>query len=101
LAERQALARQMRDASEAGKRGQSPSDWADVDRDAAVRWLQAAGTTQMLHGHTHRPGSEALAPGYDRHVLSDWDMDTLSPRAEVMRLTPAGLVRLAPERALA
>jgi UDP-2,3-diacylglucosamine hydrolase len=101
LPERQALARQMRDASEAGKRGQSPMEWADVDRDAAVCWLQAAGTTKMLHGHTHRPGSEALAPGHDRHVLSDWDMDTVPARAEVMRLTRSGLVRLARERALA
>ncbi|MED5619021.1 UDP-2,3-diacylglucosamine diphosphatase [Ideonella sp. BN130291] len=101
LAERQALARQMRDASEANKRGQMPTDWADVDAGTAVQWLQAAGAAQMLHGHTHRPGHDILAPGFERHVLSDWDLDGTHPRAEVLRLTREGLVRLAPELALA
>jgi len=101
LPERRAVARQMRDASEANKSGQTPADWADVDRDAALAWLHAAGSSQMVHGHTHRPGSELLAPGFQRHVLSDWDLDAPAPRAEVLRLTPAGLARLTPEQALA
>lgn len=101
LAERRAVARQMRDASEANKAGQLPVDWVDVDRDAAVGLLQAAGTARMVHGHTHRPGDETLAAGFQRHVLSDWDLDTPSPRAEVLRLTPAGFVRLTAEQALA
>lgn len=101
LAERQAMARQMRDASEANKRGQSFADWADVDSEAAVAWLRAAGARQMIHGHTHRPGSGPLAPGFERHVLSDWDLDVPAPRAEVLRLTPAGIARLTPAQALA
>jgi UDP-2,3-diacylglucosamine hydrolase len=51
----------------------------------------------MIHGHTHRPGSEVLAPGFKRHVLSDWDLDDLQrPRAEVLRLSRDGMRRMAP-----
>jgi UDP-2,3-diacylglucosamine hydrolase len=55
----------------------------------------------MLHGHTHRPGHSALAPGFDRQVLSDWDLDDVPPRAEVLRLSRDGIVRLAPQAATA
>jgi UDP-2,3-diacylglucosamine hydrolase len=48
-----------------------------------------------VHGHTHRPGSAALAPGFKRHVLSDWDLDQ-AQRAEVLRLTRGGFARVAP-----
>lgn len=101
LVERRAVARQLRDASEANKATQSPADWADVDASAAVAWLQAAGARQLVHGHTHQPGSSTLAPGYERHVLSDWDLEASRPRAEVLRLTRAGFARLSPEQALA
>ena len=71
--------------------------WADVDTAAAVSWLHATGAAEMVHGHTHRPGSEDLAPGYRRHVLSDWDLDHAQPgRAEVLRLTRDGLQRRHP-----
>lgn len=100
LVERQAIARQMRDASEANKHGQTMAQWADVDAPAAVEWLRAAGTSTMVHGHTHRPGSSALAPGFTRHVLSDWDLDANPPRAQVLRLTSEGFARMAPEQAL-
>ena len=63
----------------------------------AVHWLHAMGAAELIHGHTHRPGSAALAPGYKRHVLSDWDLDG-ADRAEVLRLTRGGLQRVAPER---
>jgi len=97
LATREQLARQMRDASEAIKRGKAPADWSDVDAAAAVAWMQAAGSHEMVHGHTHRPGSELLAPGYTRHVLSDWDCDAAPsqpPRAQVLRLTRDGFTRI-------
>jgi UDP-2,3-diacylglucosamine hydrolase len=48
----------------------------------------------MVHGHTHRPGSEVLAPGYTRHVLSDWDCDGAPARAQVLRLTRDGFTRI-------
>jgi len=54
----------------------------------------------MVHGHTHRPGSATLSPGFERHVLSDWDLDAPTPRADVLRLTRDGLVRLTPAQAL-
>ena len=40
--------------------------------------------------------TDALAPGFARHVLSDWDLDHASapPRAEVLRWSVAGLRRL-------
>jgi UDP-2,3-diacylglucosamine hydrolase len=94
LATRERLARQMRDASEATKRGRAPADWADVDVAAAVAWMHAAGSHAMVHGHTHRPGSEVLAPGYTRHVLSDWDCDGTPARAQVLRLTRDGFARI-------
>jgi UDP-2,3-diacylglucosamine hydrolase len=61
-----------------------------------VAWLHATGAAELVHGHTHRPGSQTLAPGFRRHVLSDWDLDDPSrPRAEVLRLTRSGFERLA------
>ena len=94
LTTRERLAREMRDASEATKRGRAPLDWGDVDPATAVAWMHAAGSHTMVHGHTHRPGSEVLAPGYTRHVLSDWDCDSAPPRAQVLRLTRDGFTRI-------
>jgi UDP-2,3-diacylglucosamine hydrolase len=60
--------------------------------------MRALGATEFVHGHTHRPGSQMMAPGFRRHVLSDWDLDQ-AQRAEVLRLTRDGLQRLAPSAA--
>ena len=94
LAVRESQARQMRDASEAGKRRLPAANWADVDTATAVAWMHATGSRAMVHGHTHRPGSEVLAPGYTRHVLSDWDCDGEPLRAQVLRLTRDGFKRV-------
>ncbi len=98
LTEREQIARGMRDASETAKRvkfGAKPiADWADVDAAAAVSWMHAAGSRTLIHGHTHRPGDDTLAPGYVRHVLSDWDVDAAPHRAQVLRLTRDGLTRI-------
>jgi UDP-2,3-diacylglucosamine hydrolase len=95
LAQREQMARQMRDASQARKQKQSPEQWSDVDAAAAVAWLHQAGSADLVHGHTHRPGSQSLAPGFTRHVLSDWDADATPPRAEALRLTRDGFARVA------
>jgi UDP-2,3-diacylglucosamine hydrolase len=72
----------------------------DVDAAAASGWLRAANAPTLVHGHTHAPASHELAPGVMRHVLSDWDLDRAPvPRAQVLRWSTQGLVRIAPEAA--
>ncbi len=99
LAERRALAARMRDASRQHQRDQQSAAWSDIDAATAVQWMQAASTRQMIHGHTHRPGSGELAPGFMRWVLTDWDADHEPHRASVLRLSRRGLERRAPARA--
>jgi len=96
LARREAVARELREQSEARKRrtGNDPSLWADLDPDAARDWLQHAQAHALVHGHTHRPAEHALGDGLRRVVLSDWDAGATPPRAEVLRLNAQGLHRL-------
>ncbi len=96
LDERVQAAVQMRRASQARQRFDGDRD-ADVDAGQAVQWMHASGAAELVHGHTHRPGSNALAPGFKRHVLSDWDLDS-AHRAEVLRLGRDGFERLPPCR---
>jgi UDP-2,3-diacylglucosamine hydrolase len=91
LAERQAMARAMRDASTAHQAKLSPALWADVDPAAALQLLDAAGSDTLVHGHTHRPGRVMLSATATRHVLSDWDFDGDTPRGSVLRLTAHGV----------
>lgn len=92
LTERQAIARGLREQSEARKRSGAP--YADVDSNAAREQLEAANAQILIHGHTHRPAVHDLGHGYSRVVLSDWDAAAAVPRAEVLRLTAAGLRRI-------
>ena len=94
LPERLQIAAEIRHASRT-RRQFDGDGTVDVDAAQAVRWLHAMGAAELVHGHTHRPGSQTLAPGFRRHVLSDWDLDN-AQRAEVLRLTRDGLARLAP-----
>lgn len=87
LAEREALARQMRAQSEARHQAmQGGVTYADADTALALRWLQEADAQVLVHGHTHRPAEHALAGGRVRWVLSDWDAQARPPRAQVLRL---------------
>ena len=97
LDERLHIAAEIRRASASRQRYDGAAD-SDVDAAEAVRWLHTMGAAELIHGHTHRPGSDALAPGFKRHVLSDWDLDGAA-RAEVLRLTRDGLERVAPATA--
>jgi len=99
LAERRAIAERMREASRAHQAGQREELWADVDAAAAVRWMHEAGAPVMVHGHTHRPGNEELAPGFVRMVLTDWECDRTPARAGVLRLSARGFERVAPATA--
>jgi UDP-2,3-diacylglucosamine hydrolase len=85
LAERQAIARSIRQTS--ASRKLEGGTYADVDTAAALALLHAAKAPHLLHGHTHKPGQHLLAPGMLRTVLSDWDATATPPRAEVLRLT--------------
>jgi UDP-2,3-diacylglucosamine hydrolase len=98
LPDRLSRARGIREESERRKRAIDHGDWADVDAASAVRWMHEAGARTLIHGHTHSPGSEPLAPGFIRHVLTDWELDEpgAPPRAEVLRLSARGLRRMAP-----
>ncbi|MGP1684852.1 MAG: UDP-2,3-diacylglucosamine diphosphatase, partial [Giesbergeria sp.] len=93
LAQRRQQARGIRQESEARK--QSGASYADVDSPAAIAWLQAAQASTLIHGHTHRPADHHLSPDLQRVVLSDWDAAAHPPRAEVLRMTTAGLERIA------
>jgi len=101
LADREALAADMRARSEARKQalGKDPLLWADVDPDAARQALNQAGALTLIHGHTHRPAAHALGiderrEDMQRIVLSDWDLRAHPRRAEVLRLDAQGLKRL-------
>jgi UDP-2,3-diacylglucosamine hydrolase len=102
LEERLRIATEIRQHSES-RRSFDGDSAVDIDVGAAVAWMHAMGTAEMVHGHTHQPGSSSLAPGFKRHVLTDWDLDGAgadpTPRAEVLRLTRDGFERLAPSKA--
>ena len=94
LQERRALARQIRDGSEANKRMQPVADWIDLDHEAMLKLVQQSQAQHFIHGHTHRPATSALGTATTRHVLSDWDLDDLThPRAQVLRLEQGQLTR--------
>jgi UDP-2,3-diacylglucosamine hydrolase len=74
LAERLALARQLRDTSAASMAGK-PQEIMDVNQDAVVAAMREHGIYTLLHGHTHRPAIHRFeTDGRDavRIVLGDW-----------------------------
>jgi UDP-2,3-diacylglucosamine hydrolase len=96
LPERRRIARGYREESQQNK--MRKGTWTDVDKPAALAWLQAAQSRRVVHGHTHMPADETIAPGVVRHVLSDWDLDDAGspPRAQVLRWQASGFARVAP-----
>lgn len=103
LAQRRAIARQLREQSKARQHGDLP--YADADPALMLAWLQAAGAHCLIHGHTHRPADHTLADGRQRRVLSDWDAAAQPARTEVLRLIrpaadgPVRVLRLRSEEA--
>ena len=95
LPERRTRARQMREQSTRRQKDRPTHPGFDVDPGGAIAWMRAANTPVLIHGHTHRPASETLAPGRVRHVLSDWELDHApTPRGEVLRWQRSGITRL-------
>ena len=92
LAERQAMARHMRQQSEASK--QTTPSFADADTALSRQWLHETNAHTLIHGHTHQPADHVLGPAETRVVLSDWDASATPPRAQVLRLTASGLQRI-------
>jgi UDP-2,3-diacylglucosamine hydrolase len=89
LAQRQALARAMREQSKAHQSGDLANGMtlADLDTAATCECLRTAQASTLIHGHTHRPAEHELAAGLRRIVLSDWDGQAAPARAEVLRLS--------------
>ena len=98
LAQREAVARDLRERSEARKKSlaHDPALWADVDAEEARRWLRAAGAATLIHGHTHRPATHDLGEGLQRVVLSDWDAAATPARLDILRLSHSGFSHLRP-----
>jgi UDP-2,3-diacylglucosamine hydrolase len=74
LAERMAMARQLRGESEGAKAGKR-MEIMDVAPAAVERAFEACDCGQMIHGHTHRPGRHVhRVAGRERvrWVLPDW-----------------------------
>jgi UDP-2,3-diacylglucosamine hydrolase len=100
MAERHAVALQLRRQSEAAQSAVRDAGlpFADVDTDAALAWLEAAGAPVLIHGHTHRPADHDLGQGARRIVMTDWDASPAAnpPRAEVLRLVSGSALRRIP-----
>ncbi len=74
LAERRALARELRERSEQAKAGKKP-EIMDVNAAAVERAFCESQVDRIIHGHTHRPARhEHLVDGRprERWVLADW-----------------------------
>lgn len=91
LRERQAVARDMREQSEARKHWTSSQGamLADLDAAATRDALHRAQASTLIHGHTHKPAEHDLGHKLHRLVLSDWDANACPPRASVLRLSAA------------
>lgn len=77
LAERRALAAQMRARSELEKQDKA-AYLMDVDTSETDDFLRQHGYATMIHGHTHRPAKhDHIIDGIhvERWVLSDWHED--------------------------
>jgi UDP-2,3-diacylglucosamine hydrolase len=101
IAERRDIAQQIRLASMASRESAPNANLGDeIDTATAVQWMHEAGAPTLIHGHIHHPCTETLAPGFVRHVLSEWECDApeVSPalRTPVLRWERNRFTRVAP-----
>ena len=71
---RKALAKEMREGSDASKADKG-MDIMDVNADAVADAFRRHGVSRMIHGHTHRPARHTLVVEgreCERIVLPDW-----------------------------
>jgi len=88
VAERVAIAQDMRLKSEGAKQGKAMAIM-DVATAAVERAFAESGCTQMIHGHTHRPARHVhrvLGIERVRWVLADW-----YERASYLEASPTGI----------
>jgi UDP-2,3-diacylglucosamine hydrolase len=97
LAERAAIARAIRQASEAGK---SQRGYVDVDARTVLRAARRHAAPVVIHGHTHEGASHRLDgwprwPDAQRHVLADWQAaaDGTLARGDLLWLDARGITR--------
>lgn len=75
LADRQQMARQLREISMAKNQGKEEFIM-DVTPDEVVKVMEEHGVQRLIHGHTHRPAEHSLQANgkpAKRIVLGDWD----------------------------
>jgi len=90
LAERRAIARALREQSEAGKHEKAQGNNAylmDLNPGATEDFLRDHGYATFIHGHTHRPAThDHIVDGIsvERWVLSDWHEGDGPVRAECL-----------------
>ena len=92
LTERRAEVESLRRRSAEAMQGKTAAIM-DANLDAIRMAMAAHGCTCLIHGHTHRPGHEAiqLASGSaERWVLSDWD----TGRGDALEISAAGVRRI-------
>lgn len=74
LANRRALARQLREKSQ-GMNSLKADDIMDVTPAEVIAQMEQANVSRLIHGHTHRPARHALTikgQPAERIVLGDW-----------------------------
>ena len=89
LTERHAIARALREKSEAGKADKAGgADYLmDVNAGATEDFLREHGYATFIHGHTHRPAThDHIVDGIhvERWVLADWHAENGAPRGECL-----------------
>ena len=89
MVEREAMARRLREYSKDAT-AQKASEIMDVNQAAVESFLRTHGATNLIHGHTHRPGDHRFALDGQtarRVVLGDW-----YEQGSVLRCTPSAWV---------
>ena len=92
IQQRDAIAKQLRYRSEAGKQTKS-MDIMDVNPDAVINLMTQYSVQLLIHGHTHRPATHQLmvnGAAAKRIVLGDWyDQSSMLLATETdLTLTP-------------
>jgi UDP-2,3-diacylglucosamine hydrolase len=88
LEQRKGIIEGMRAGSRDAQRGKT-MDIMDVNRDAIDALFADTGASVLIHGHTHRPALHRHGKLL-RHVLPDWDGDTVPPRGGWLALGADG-----------